>query len=96
MIGVEPALADDAAQSFRAGRRVVTYWTPLVEDPKRVGAVRARGVDEHAYLAANPAHSTIYETSLVDLDRRRVIDLFERHKCPEAAGMVRQAFKAMA
>lgn len=53
------------------------HGTPLVDDPRRVGAVRALGVDEHSYLAANPAHSTIYATILVDLDRRKVIDLFE-------------------
>jgi transposase len=56
---------------------VVRHGTPLVDDPHRVGAVRAMGVDEHSYLAATPAHQTIYATSLVDLDRRIVIDLFE-------------------
>ena len=56
---------------------VVRHGTPLVDDPKRVGVVRALGVDEHSYLAATPTHQTIYATSLVDLDRRRVIDLFE-------------------
>ncbi len=50
---------------------------PLVDDPRRVGRVRALGVDEHSYLAANRKHATIYATSLVDLDRRIVIDLFE-------------------
>jgi transposase len=56
---------------------VVRYGTPLVEDQRRVGAVRALGVDEHSYLAATPTHHTIYATSLVDLDRRHVVDLFE-------------------
>ena len=56
---------------------VVRHGMPLVDDPRRVGAVRALGVDEHSYLAATPAHQTIYATTLVDLDRRRVIDLFE-------------------
>jgi transposase len=56
---------------------VTTHGTPLVEDPRRVGSVRALGVDEHSYLAATPTHQTIYATTLVDLDRRRVIDLFE-------------------
>jgi transposase len=52
------------------GRRLVT-------DPHRVGPVRALGVDEHSYLAATREHQTIYATSLVDLDRRIVIDLVE-------------------
>ena len=56
---------------------VVRYGTPLVDDPRRVGQVLALGVDEHSYLAATPTHHTIYATSLVDLDRRHVIDLFE-------------------
>lgn len=56
---------------------VELHGAPLVENPRRVGRVRALGVDEHSYRAANPQHSTIYATSLVDLDRRFVIDLFE-------------------
>ena len=48
---------------------------PLVDDPAR-RAGRALGVDEHSYLSAAREHSTIYATSLVDLDRRIVIDLF--------------------
>ena len=53
------------------------HGRPLVEDPSRVGVVRALGVDEHSYLSATREHPTIYATALVDLDRRHVIDLFE-------------------
>jgi transposase len=53
------------------------HGRPLVDAPHRVGRVRALGVDEHSYLSATRQHSTIYATSLVDLDRRFVIDLFE-------------------
>jgi transposase len=53
------------------------HGRPLVEDPRRVGPVRALGVDEHTYLSAKPAHATVYATGLVDLDRRIMIDLFE-------------------
>ena len=56
---------------------VTLHGTPLVEDRRRIGTVRALGVDEHSYLAATPSHATIYATTLVDLDRRRIIDLFE-------------------
>ena len=49
------------------------WWTT----PTASVRVRALGVDEHSYLSATPEHSTIYATSLVDLDRRIVIDLFE-------------------
>ena len=53
------------------------HGRPLVEDRQRVGAVRALGVDEHSYLAATRDHATIFATVLVDLDQRKVIDLFE-------------------
>jgi transposase len=56
---------------------VVLHGRPLVDDPSRVRSVRALGVDEHSFLAATRTHRTIYATALVDLDRRRVIDLFE-------------------
>lgn len=56
---------------------ITCHGTPLVDDPRRVGQVHALGVDEHSYLAANPKHATIYATTLVNLDRRMVIDLFE-------------------
>lgn len=53
------------------------HGEPLVDDRRRVGVVRALGVDEHSYLAATREHTTVYATALVDLDRRIVIDLFE-------------------
>lgn len=56
---------------------VECHGRPLVDAPTRVGAVRALGVDEHSYLSAKPTHATVYATSMVDLDRRIVIDLFE-------------------
>jgi transposase len=56
---------------------VVLHGRPLVDDPGRVGNVRALGVDEHSFLAATREHQTIFATALVDLDRRQVIDLFE-------------------
>jgi len=54
---------------------VVAHGTALVEDPARVGEVRAMGIDETSYLAATRAHRTIYATGLVDLDHRFLIDL---------------------
>lgn len=56
---------------------VELHGRPLVDDPARVGTVRALGVDEHSFLAATREHTTIFATSLVDLDRVRVIDLFK-------------------
>lgn len=56
---------------------ITLHGTPLLEDRARVGTVRALGVDEHSYLSAKRTHPTVYATTLVDLDRRRIIDLFE-------------------
>ncbi len=53
------------------------HGTPLVEDPERVGTVRALGIDETNYQSAKPTHPTIYATGMVDLDRRIVIDMVE-------------------
>ncbi len=50
---------------------VVLHGTPLVDDPERVGKVRALGIDETSFLAANRERSTIYATGLVDLRRQQ-------------------------
>ena len=51
--------------------------TPLVDDARRVGSVRALGVDEHSYLAADPTHATVCAATSVNLDRRMLMYLFE-------------------
>ncbi len=56
---------------------VVLHGTPLVEDPGRVKKVRALGIDETSFLSATREHRTIYVTGLVDLDRKRIIDMVE-------------------
>jgi len=56
---------------------VVLHGTPLVEDPARVGHVRALGIDETSFLSATRDHHTIYATGLVDLDGRTLIDMIE-------------------
>jgi transposase len=53
------------------------YGEPLVDDPERVRQVRQLGVDETTWLTATREHSTKYATSLVDLERRIVIDVVE-------------------
>ena len=56
---------------------VVEHGTPLVDDRDRVGPVRQLGVDETSFLRADRQHHTIYVTGLVDLERRRLIDMVE-------------------
>jgi hypothetical protein len=56
---------------------VVLHGTPLVEDPFRVKKVRALGIDETSFLSATRGHRRIYVTGLVDLDRKRIIDMVD-------------------
>ena len=53
------------------------YGQPLIDEPGRVGEVRALGVDETKWLSATRTHATVYATGLVDLDRRLIIDVVE-------------------
>jgi transposase len=62
---------------------VEEFGRPLVDDPTRVGPVRQLGVDETSFKAANPTHTTVYVTGLIDLDRRIVIDLVEGRQGPD-------------
>jgi transposase len=56
---------------------VIEHGTPLVDSPDRVGRVTQLGVDETSFLRAKPQRATVYTTGLVDLDRRRLIDMVE-------------------
>lgn len=53
------------------------YGQPLVDAPDRIGVVRAMGVDETKWLSADGEHSTRYVSSIVNLDRRTIVDLIE-------------------
>jgi transposase len=59
---------------------VVAVGRPLVDDPDRIGSVRALGMDETSFLAATAEHPTTYITGLVDLDRRRLLDVVEGNR----------------
>ena len=56
---------------------VIEHGTPLVDDPKRIGAVTQLGVDETSFLRANRHHATLYATGLVDLRAKVLIDMVE-------------------
>ena len=59
------------------------HGTPLVDDPKRVGKVKALGIDETSFLSANRERSTVYATGMVDLERRKIIDMVEGNGASE-------------
>ncbi len=56
---------------------VIEEGTPLVDHPDRMGAVAHLGVDETSFLAGKHNHSTRYATSMVDLEKRIMIDMVE-------------------
>jgi len=49
----------------------------LVEDPERLGAPNALGLDETSFLRAGPKHPTVMITGFVDLDRHQLLDVAE-------------------
>ena len=51
------------------------HGEPRVDDPERVGTVRALGVDETTWLSATKDHPTLFATGLVDLHAKVVIDV---------------------
>jgi transposase len=56
------------------------HGTALVEDPERVGWVGSLGIDETAFLKANPEHPTSYVTGFVNLKRRVLVDMIEGNR----------------
>jgi transposase len=73
---------------------VIEHGTPLVDDPNRVGRVRALGVDETSFLAATPTSATQYVTSLVDLDRHTLIDMIEGNSAADLRRWCANAYPA--
>ncbi len=49
----------------------------LVDDPERLGAPSALGLDETSFLRAGPKHPTVMITGFVDLDRHQLLDVAE-------------------
>jgi transposase len=72
------SVADELGCSWWAVMSAVTvYGTPLVEDPDRTSGVEMLGVDETSFLKAQPTTPTRWVSAVVDVGRRRAIDLFE-------------------
>jgi transposase len=54
---------------------VIEHGTPLIDDPDRLGAPSALGLDETSFLRASPTHPRQLVTGLVDLDRHLLLDV---------------------
>jgi transposase len=62
----------------------ITLWGELlIEDPGRVGATSAIGVDETSFLAATATEGTRWVSSICDVQGRKVIDLIEGRQAPD-------------
>ena len=88
-----------AARDFGVGwatamAAVVDYGTPLVDDPDRVGPVRALGVDETSFQGATAEHHTTYVTGFVDLDRAQLLDIVAGRGADDVAYWLAQASPA--
>ena len=78
----------------RLGAAVELHGTPPVGDPRRAGADPGSGC-RRALLSVGHAGALDHlRTSLVNLDRRIVIDLFEGRSTAKLQPMVRRAFRA--
>jgi transposase len=72
------AVASDFGVGWHcAMRAVVEHGTPLVEDPDRLGAPSALGLDETSFLCAGVRHPRVMITGFVDLDRHLLLDVAE-------------------
>jgi transposase len=69
---------------------VVVYGTPLVDDPVRIGQVRAVGVDETKWLAAQATDPTRWLSAVVDVERPTVIDPLKGRNASDLAGWFAQ------
>ncbi len=62
---------------------VIAYGTPLVEDPTRVGAVTAVGLDEMLFARPGPWRTQAWSTTIADVAAGRLLDIIQgraRHR----------------
>ncbi len=61
------------------------HGKPLVDDPGRIGATAALGIDEHKVLAATKDHHTLYATSFVDVVTGQLLDVVRGRSADDVA-----------
>jgi hypothetical protein len=54
---------------------VVSYGEVLVEDPERIGAVEALGLDEVLFVRRGPRHHQEFSTTITDVRRGQLLDV---------------------
>ena len=75
-------------------RIVTTRGEPIIDDPARLDAPTAIGVDETAFLRATGQHPTMYATGIADLTPGRPARLLRRGRRPVRRGARRLAARA--
>jgi hypothetical protein len=61
------------------------HGEPLVDDPGRIGATEALGIDGHKVLPTGKDHHTFYATSFVDVVTSQLIDMVRRRSADDVA-----------
>jgi transposase len=79
-VGRDGASVAQVAAEFGVGwhaamAAVAEIGQPLVDDPDRLGAPSALGLDETSYLRANATHPRVMVTGFADLDRHVLLDV---------------------
>jgi len=64
---------------------VSRHGKPLVDDPGRIGATEALGIDEHKVLSATKDHHTLYATSFVDVATGQLLDVVRGRNADDVA-----------
>jgi len=63
---------------------VLAYGAALVDDPARVGAVEALGLDEVLFARHGPWRTQAWSTSIVDVGRGQLVDVIEGRSAASA------------
>ena len=70
-------LAVELGVSWHTMMDTVAYWAqPMIDNPLRVGHTTSVGVDETCFESATAKHPTTWIGSVVDVDKKYVIDVF--------------------
>lgn len=63
---------------------VIAYGTPLIDDPARIGAVAALGLDEVLFARVGKWRRQVWSTSIVDVGRGQLLDVIEGRSAASA------------
>ena len=56
---------------------LIAYGTPLIDDPARIGDVRAVGLDEVLFAREGPWRTQVWSSSIADVEHGQLLDVIE-------------------